>query len=89
MKLKDEYILYNASETEVIAIATGEEADQFKGLLRANKSAGVILELLREDLTEDELVSRLMDQYEGEEEEIRRGVGDILSTLRSVGALAE
>ena len=89
MKLKDDYIIYNASEEELIAIATGDEADNFNGLLRANKTAGAIMEYLKEDLTEDELVSRMLERFDAGEEEIREGVKEVLETLRSVGALEE
>lgn len=89
MKLKEEYILYNASEEEIIAVATGDEAEKFNGLLRANKTAGAIMEYLREDLIEDELVEKMKERYDGSEEEIREGVKEILDTLREVGALEE
>ena len=89
MKLKDDYIIYNASEEELIAIATGDEADNFNGLLRANKTAGAIMEYLKEEMTEDELVSRMLERFDAGEEEIREGVKEVLETLRSVGALEE
>ena len=89
MKLKDDYIIYNASESELIAVATGDEAENFNGLLRANKTAGAIMEFLKENLTEDELVSRMQERFDGEANEIKEGVQEILETLRSVGALEE
>ena len=89
MKLKEDYIIYNASEEELIAIATGDEADNFNGLLRANKTAGAIMEYLKEEMSEDELVSRMLERFDASEEEIREGVKDVLDTLRSVGALEE
>lgn len=89
MKLKDDYIIYNASEEEAIAVATGDEAENFNGLLRANKTAGAIMEFLKEDITEDELVKRMFDRFDATEEEIREGVKDVLETLRGVGAIEE
>ena len=89
MKLKDDYILYNASEEETIAVATGDEAANFNGLLRANETAGAVLEYLKEETTEDEIVSRMLEEYEATEEEIRSGLKDVLDALRSVGAVEE
>ena len=89
MKLKDDYVLYNASETELIAVATGDEAENFNGLLRANTTAGAIMELLQEDLTEDELVSRMSERFDAAEDEIREGVSEVLDILRSVDAIEE
>ncbi|MBR2673989.1 MAG: PqqD family protein [Mogibacterium sp.] len=89
MKLKDDYIVYQASSEESIAVATGDEADNFNGLLRANKTAGEILELLRNDITEEEIVQALLDRYDAAEEEIREGVKECLDSLRKVSALEE
>ena len=89
MKLKEDYILYNASEEETIAVATGAEAANFNGLMRANKTASAIMEYLQEDLSEDELVSKMLERFDASEADIRAGVGEILTALRKVGALEE
>lgn len=89
MKLKDDYVIYDASEEERISVATGEEADNFSGLLRANKTAGSILEYLREETTEDEIIARMMERFDASEDAVREGVLETLETLRSVGALEE
>lgn len=89
MKLKEDYILYNASEEETLAVATGAEAANFRGLMRANKTAGAIMEYLQEDLTEEELVGKMMERFDGSEEDIRKGVAEVLGSLRRVGAIEE
>ena len=89
MKLKDDYILYNASETEMIAVATGEEANNFNGLLRANQTAGAIMEYLKEDIPEDDLVAKMAERFDASREDIQKDVREILDILRSVGALDE
>lgn len=89
MKLKDDYILYNASEEETIAVATGDEAENFNGLLRANKTAGAIMEYLSEDISVDELVDKMAERFDAAKEEIREGVAEVLDTLRGIGALEE
>ena len=89
MKLKDDYILYNASEEETIAVATGDEAENFNGLLRANKTAGAIMEYLSEDISVDELVDKMAERFDAAKEEIREGVAEVLDTLREIGAIEE
>lgn len=89
MKLKDDYIIYNASDGETIAVATGDEAENFNGLLRGNQTAGAIMEFLQEELTEDELVAKMLSRFDASEEEVRQGVSEILNTLREVGAIEE
>lgn len=89
MKLKDDYILYNASEEETIAVATGAEAENFRGLMRANKTAGAIMEYLQEDPSEDELVRKMTERFDAGEEDVRAGVAEVLNALRKVGAIEE
>ena len=89
MKLKEEYVLYDPSDEERIAVPTGSAAKNFSGLLRANRTAAAILEYLKEETTEDALVQRMCDRYDADEEEIRRGVREVLDILRSVDAIAE
>jgi len=89
MKLKDDYILYNASDVETIAVATGDEAENFNGLLRANETAGSVLEYLKEETTAEEIVKRMLEEYDASEEDIRAGITDVLNSLRSIGALEE
>lgn len=89
MKLKDDYILYSASEDEMIGVATGEEAEKFKGLLRANKTAGAIMEYLKEDISMDELVSKMTERFDASAEVIKEDIQPILEQLKSIGALEE
>lgn len=89
MKLKDDYIIYNPSDSELIAVATGDEAKNFDGLLRANTTAGAIIEYLQQDLSEDELVEKMVERFDATREEISEGVKEILDILREVGAIEE
>lgn len=89
MKLKEDYILYNASEDETIAVATGDEAENFKGLLRANKTAGAIMEFLKEDVSLDDLVSKMAERFDADKETIKEDIKPVLEQLRSVGAIEE
>lgn len=89
MKLKDDYLVYDASTEERIAVATGDEAKNFTGLLRANETAGAILDYLAEETTEDEIVAHILKDYDTSEEDARKGLAAVLSTLRSVGAIEE
>ena len=87
MKLKEDYIIYDASAEEKIAIAAGSEAENFNGLLRANRTAGAILDYLKEDLTEGELVERMLERYDATEQEVQAGVQEVIAILNEVGAL--
>lgn len=89
MKLREEYVLYDPSDEERIAVPTGSAAKNFSGLLRANRTAAAILEYLKEETSEEEIVQRMAERFDAEEEELRRGVREVLEILRKVGALEE
>ena len=61
----------------------------FSGLVRSNETAAYIVNLLEEETTREEVVNKMMSDYEASREDIERNVDKVLDTLRSVGALDE
>ncbi len=86
MKLKKEFITYNA-DGESLLVPTGE-AD-FSGLVKGNKTLGVILEYLKEDRSADEIVSLMMERFDAPEEIIQRDVNTAIDKLKTIGAIDE
>ena len=86
MKLKKEFIVHNTAG-ESLLVPTGK-AD-FAGLVRGNKTLGVILDLLKKETTEAEIVAAMAARFDAPEEVIARDVGKALSELRGIGALDE
>ena len=86
MKLKKEFIAQNIGN-ESLLVPTGE-AD-FAGLVKGNKTMGVILELLQKDTSEAEIVAAMKARFDAPEEIIFRDVRKVLSELRRIGALYE
>ena len=89
MRLKPDYIVYDANEGEKLAVATGDEIANFSGLMRANKSAAVILDCLAEDTTEEAIVDALAARFDAPRDVLTTDVAAVLDTLRSVQALEE
>ena len=86
MKLKKEFITHIVGN-ESILVPTGE-AD-FSGVVRGNKTLGAVLELLKEDTTEAELVAALKARFDAPEGAIERDAAKALAELRRIGALDE
>ena len=86
MKLKNEFITHTTGN-ESLLVPTGE-AD-FAGLVKGDKTLGVILELLQKDTSEAEIVAAMKDRFDAPEEIISRDVRKALSELRRIGALYE
>ena len=85
MKLKDEFITHN-SDDESMLIPTADA--KFSGIVRGNKTMGKIIDLLKEETTEDEIVAKLMDIYDIPEETVRKDVRTVIENLSNIGALS-
>lgn len=82
MKLKNG-IVTNSIDGESFAIATGEAAKEFNGLVKNNPSAAFIFELLKTEQTEDSIVAAMLEKYEVDEPTVRADVQELLSLLKS------
>lgn len=74
---------------EMIAVPVGESARELHAVLNVNEEAMRILELLRDETTEEGIVDRLMKEYEGEKEEIASLVHAYIEQLRLEELLEE
>lgn len=92
MKLAEGFVLYEAGDTTVIVPVSGGETaagKRFSGMIRLNKTGGVIAALLKEDTTADAITDALFAKYDAPRDVIAQNVDMILSKLRSVGAIED
>lgn len=74
---------------EIVAVPVGESAAELHAVLNVNEEAMRILELLREETTEEGIVAQLLKEYAGEKEEIAGLVSAYIDQLRREGLLEE
>ncbi|MCR5010123.1 MAG: PqqD family protein [Clostridia bacterium] len=86
MKLKTEFVTKNMGDTQVMVAVGGSS---FTGVVRSNKTAAFIVDLLKEEITREQIVARMLDKYDASEEQISADVDSILAKLRGIGALDE
>lgn len=84
MKLRKGFITHE-SNGEYITVTAGNTA--FNGLVRSNKTAGFIVECLKENVTKEEIVHKMLDKYDACEETITKDVDMILARLQEIGAI--
>ena len=84
MHLKREYIA-RTSGNETLLVPAGGTG--FAGMVRGNRTLGAILELLRHDTTEEEIVAAMKKRFDAPEERIAADVKKALSELRKIGAI--
>lgn len=86
MKLKEGFVTQQMGD-EQIMVATGTA--NFSGLVRSNPTAAFIVDCLKEDTTEVQIVQCILDKYEVSEAVAAADVKKILAKLRSIDALDE
>ena len=86
MRLRKEFISHETGKESLLIPAGGAG---FAGLVKGNKTLGVILEYLKQDMTEEEIVSAMKERFDAPEELLRSDVNKALTELRKIGALDE
>ena len=86
MKLNKEFLLHNTG-SESILVPTGSAG--FSGVVRGNKTLGAVMELLKNDTTEEELVAAMKSRFQAPDGAIENDVAKALTELRRIGALDE
>ncbi len=86
MKLKKEFITHDSEEGQVM-VAAGNAG--FSGLVRSNHTAAFIVDQLKSETTEEQIVEAMASRYEASREVLVRDVKGILAKLRSIGAIDE
>ncbi len=86
MKLKKEFIPHETGNESMLIPAGGAG---FSGLVKGNKTLGVVLALLKEDTTEEALVKAMQERFDAPADMIEADVKKALAELRKIGAIDE
>lgn len=85
MKLKNGFITHE-SDGEQILIDT---ANNFAGLVRSNPTAAFIVDCLKNDTTEKDILDKMQEKYEGNPQVMAEDIKTIIGKLRKIGAIDE
>ena len=58
-------------------------------MVRSNKTAAFIIDLLKEETTKEKIVAAMLERYDAEEQVISADVDKVIDALRSIGAIDE
>lgn len=87
MKLKYNFAVQKVTDFWA-AVPVGADAKRYSGVISLNESARDMMELLRDDITEDELVQRMLGLYDIDEAQLRQDVRGFIAKLQEAGVLA-
>ncbi len=86
MKLKYNFAIQEVTDFWA-AVPVGKDAKKYRGVMSLNESAKDMMEFLREDITEEELVQKMLKVYEAPEEQLRKDVADFIQKLKDAEVL--
>ena len=67
MKIKEGFVIEQVGDG-FLAVAVGERADEFSGLVRMNSTGAFLWNLIQErDMSKEELLAAVLDEYDVEE----------------------
>ncbi len=82
MKLKYDFLLSEVAD-KFVAVPIGDDAENFGSLLKTNDIGAYILNMLKNDVTEEDIVISMVRDYPDDtEEEIREVVSSFIADLK-------
>ena len=86
MKLNSHFLIHDDGDTKFV-VSVGNT--DFSGFARENETAGVIIDCLRCNTTEDELVAKMRENWDVSDTLACRDVRIVVDQLRNIGAVDE
>ncbi len=87
MKLKKGLMLHETPDGTV-AVATGDAAKGFNGMLRLSSTAAFIVRQLRSETTTDAVAEALVEKYDIDMDVAKRDVEALVAKLTEAGLMA-
>lgn len=88
MRLKYDFAAMEM-EGKTVAVAVGDDANKFHGMLRLNDTAAYIFQMLHDDVSLDMIVDEMKKEYDVPETELRRYVQEYIKSLADARLLEE
>lgn len=85
MKLKDNFITHETDGEQIMVAAGGS----FAGMVRSNATAAFIVDCLKTDTTEAEILDKMLGKYDADAEVMAKDIKAIIGKLRKIGAIDE
>ncbi|MBR5322808.1 MAG: PqqD family protein [Clostridia bacterium] len=88
MKLKYNFIVRNVAG-QAVALAVGNENDKFNGMIKLNSVGEFIFKLLENDISTEEIINKITENYDVSAEEAKNSIEAYLETLRENNLIIE
>ena len=87
MKLKYQFVVNQVAE-QYVAVAVGSGLEEFNGFIKMNDVGAEIFELLKNDITLDEIIAQMLKKYpDATEDEARETITQFTDKLIAQGVV--
>lgn len=86
MKIKEGFMLREIADTFVV-IPIGEKTVEFNGLMTLSESGALLWGKLEDDVTENDLLQCIINEYSVEEVTAKKDINDFISALFEKGLI--
>jgi hypothetical protein len=76
-------------DDRIVAVPLNENMDEYRGIVKLNETAAFIFNLLREDVTEDDLVNALENVYDAPREVLLSDIKKYLHEFQEKGLVVQ
>ena len=88
MKLKPEFEIVKVADDYTL-IPLGEQMEQFNGTVVLNEVSAFLLNLMKNDVSKEELVRALTAEYEVDDETAQADIEEALAKMTEIGIIYE
>lgn len=88
MHIKYNFVLQQVADT-YMAVAVGDGAKKFRGLIKLNETGKDIFEKLQQGMTVEQTVDALLLEYNATREQLQTEVDKIVAKLKSENLIVE
>ena len=87
MKLKYNFVTNEVAD-KIVAVPVGEDLENFGGFIKMNGTGAYIFNMLKNDVTQDEIVAAMLKDFEdATEQEVRETVKEFTDKLKEADVL--
>lgn len=88
MKIRHEFVPREIAG-EFVLVPVGKSAIELSGMIFSNGVGAFLMEMLKEDQTEDSLIAGLLEEYEVDAETAAKDVHEFMDKLTTIGIVEQ
>lgn len=87
MKIKDDFYMKEVAGLNVV-VATGDTAENMNSMINLNETATFLWRQLENDITKEELIKSLTEEYDVDYERASKSVDNFIEKLDEIGCIS-